>query len=62
MRAVHNTSAPNLGEEGTKTIEDLKRKMEEMEEENIKLFNEKIQFKEDSQKALQNSKDFEVVF
>ena len=41
MRAVVNTSAPSLGEEGTKTIEDLKRQMVLMEEENIKLFNEK---------------------
>ena len=41
MRAVINTSAPSLGEEGTKTIEDLKRQMVLMEEENIKLFNKK---------------------
>ena len=40
MRAVINTSAPRLGEEGTKTIGDLKRPMVLMEEENIKLFNE----------------------
>ena len=40
MRAVINTSAPSLGEEGTKTIGDLKRQMVLMEEENIKLFNE----------------------
>ena len=40
MRAVINTSAPSLGEEGTKTIEDLKRQMVLMEEDNIKLFNE----------------------
>ena len=40
MRAVINTSAPSLGEEGTKTIEDLQRQMIFMEEENIKLFNE----------------------
>ena len=33
-----------------------------MEEDNLTLFNEKIQFKEDSQKAFQNSKDLEVVF
>ena len=37
MRAVINTSAPSLGEEGTKTIEDLKRQMVLMEEENINL-------------------------
>ena len=42
MRVVINTSAPSLGEEGTKTIEDLKRKIVLMEEENMKLFNEKI--------------------
>ena len=33
-----------------------------MEEENIKLFNDKKYFKEDSQNAFQNSKDLEVVF
>ena len=42
MRAVINTSASSLGEEGTKTIGYLKRQMVLMEEENIKLFNEKI--------------------
>ena len=40
MRAVINTFAPSLGEEGTKTIGDLKRQMVLMEEENIKLFDE----------------------
>ena len=40
MREVINTSAPSLGEEGTKTIGDLKRQMVHMEEENIKLLNE----------------------
>ena len=40
MRAVNNTSATSLGEEGTKTIGYLKRQMVLMEEENIKLFNE----------------------
>ena len=40
MWAFNNTSAPSLGEEGTKTIGDLKRQMVLMEEENIKLFNE----------------------
>ena len=44
MRAVINTSAPSLGEEGTKTMGDLKRQMVLMEEENIKLFNEKTIF------------------
>ena len=43
MRAVINTSAPSLGEEGTTTIGDLKRQMVLMEEENIKLFNEEEQ-------------------
>ena len=63
MRAVINTSAPSLGEEGTKTIGDLKRQMVLMEEENIKLFNEEKKYlNEDSQKAFQNSKEFEVVF
>ena len=40
MRAVINTLAPSLGEEGTKTIGHLKRQMFLMEEENINLFNE----------------------
>ena len=40
MRAVINTLAPSLGEEGTKTIGHLKRQMVLMEEENINLFNE----------------------
>ena len=40
MRAVNNTSATSLGEEGTKTIGYPKRQMVLMEEENIKLFNE----------------------
>lgn len=62
MRAVINTLAPSLGEDGTTAIEDLKCQMVLMEEENIKLFNEKIEFKEDSPKAFQNSKDLEVVF
>ena len=62
MRAVINTSAASLGEERTKTIEDLKIQMVLIEEEKIKLFIEKIQFKEDSQKAFQNSKYLEVVF
>ena len=33
MRAVINTSAPSLGEEGTKTIGDLKRQIVLIEEE-----------------------------
>ena len=40
IRAVINTSAPSLREEGTKTIGDLKREMVLMEDENIKLLNE----------------------
>ena len=49
MRAVINTSAPSLGEEGTKTIWDLKWQMVLMEEKNIKIFNEeKKYFNEDS--------------
>ena len=39
-KGLTNTSTPSLGEEGTKTIGDLKRQMVLMEEENIKLFNE----------------------
>ena len=42
VRAVTNTLAPSFGKDGTKTIEDLKRQMVRMEEENIKLFSEKI--------------------
>ena len=38
IRAVINTLAPSLGEEGTKTIGDIKKQMVLMEEENIKLF------------------------
>ena len=40
MRAVINTLPPSLGEEGTTTIEDLKRQMVLLKEENIKLFND----------------------
>ena len=36
---IINNSAPSLGEEGTRTIKDLKRQMVLMEEENEKLFN-----------------------
>ena len=39
MRAVINTLAPSLGEEGTKNNEDIKRQMVLMEEKNINLFN-----------------------
>ena len=41
MRAVFNTLAFSLEEEETKTIEDLKRQMDLLEEENIMLINEK---------------------
>ena len=41
MRAVMNTSGPILREERTNNIEDLKRQMVLMEEENIKLLNDK---------------------
>ena len=41
MRTVINTSTFSLGEEEFKTIEDLKRQIVLMEEENIKLFNVK---------------------
>ena len=62
MRAVINTLAHILGEEGTKIIADLKRQMVLMEEENIKLFNEKTYFKEYSKKAFQIRMNLEVVF
>ena len=52
MRAVIKTLAPSLGEEGTKTIEDLKRQMVLMEEENIKIFNEKNIFQRRFPKSL----------
>ena len=42
MMAVMNTSGPILREERTKNIEDLKRQMVLMEEENIKLLNGKL--------------------
>ena len=50
MRAIITTSAPSLGGEGTKNIADLKRQMVLMEEENIKLFNEKNMSKKISKK------------
>ena len=65
MRAVINTLAPILGEKGTKTIEDLRRQMVLMEEENIKLLNDKkTYFKKVSKKTFKYKKnlDFEVVF
>ena len=40
MRAYIISLTSSLGEEGSKTIEDLKREMVLMVEENIKLFNE----------------------
>ena len=51
MRAVINTLAPSLGEEGTKTIGHLKRQIVLMEEENINLFNKKI-FPRNLQKSI----------
>ena len=63
MRAVINTSAPSLGEEGTKTIEDLKRQMVLMEEENIKLFNEeKTHLEAGSPKALKIGKIWRLCY
>ena len=60
MRAVIMTSAPRLGEEGNKTIQDLKRQMVLLKEENIKLFNERKKNKEDSQKPFKDRKYLEV--
>ena len=40
IKAVITTSDPSLGEEGNKIIQDLKRQMVLMEEDNIKLLNE----------------------
>ena len=51
MRAVINTLAPSLGEDGTKTIEDVKTQMVLMEEENIKLCNEKYSSKKIPKKS-----------
>ena len=48
MRAVINILAPTLGEEGTKTFEDLKRQIYLMEEKNTKQLNEKKYFKKHS--------------
>ena len=39
IMAIINNLAPSLGEEGTRTTEDLMRQMVGMEEENKKLFN-----------------------
>ena len=41
MRAFFNTLAFSLEEEETKTIEDLKRQIDLLEEENIMLINDK---------------------
>ena len=62
MRAVINTSALSLRKEGTNTIGYVKRQMVLMEEENIKVFNEKKIFSRRFKKAFQNSKDWEVAF
>ena len=59
MRLVINTTDK---EELMKIIEEQKRKMCNMEEENINIFNENTYFKEESQKAFQNRKDLEIVF
>ena len=54
---------PNIErEEFVNIIETQRRKILLMEEENIKLFNEKTFFKEDSENAFKHSKDLEVVF
>ena len=59
MRAFINTSAPSLGEEGSKTIEDLKRQMVLLEKENIKPFNEKENiFQRGFLKSLKKSERF----
>ena len=44
------------------TIESQKRKMISMEEENVRIFNEKTYFKEESENAFKRSKDLELVF
>ena len=59
MRLVINTTDK---EELMKIIEEQKRKMCNMEEENINIFNENTYFKEESQKAFQNRKYLEIVF
>ena len=58
MRQVMNTSGPILREERTKNIEDLKRQMVLMEEENIKLLNDKkTYFKKVSKKTFKYKKN-----
>ena len=59
MRLVINTTDK---EELMKIIEEHKRKIYNMEEENINISNEKTYFQEESQKAFQNRKDLEIVF
>ena len=49
-------------EEMINIIETQKRKMILMEEENVKIFNEKSHFKADSENAFKHSKDLELVF
>ena len=59
MRAFIKTFAPSLGEEGTKTIKDLKRQLVLMEQENIKLFNEEENiFKKKNHKCLRKLERF----
>ena len=62
MRAVINTSAPSFGEEETKNIEDLKRKMVLMKEENLKLFNEKQYLKKSPKKPSKLVKIWRLFF
>ena len=51
-----------IKEEMKNTIETQKRRMICMEEDNVKFFNEKSYFKEDSENAFKRSKDLEIVF
>ena len=62
MRAFITTLASSLGEERNKTIQDLKRQIFLMKEENIKLFNEKTYLKEDSKKAFKTEKILMLCF
>ena len=61
MRAVFNTLAFSLEEEETKIIEDLKRQMDLLEEDNIMLINDKNIFFSFFLKAFEKRKYWEVV-
>ena len=57
-----NMKTKKENDEMLSVIENQKRNLLLMEEENVKLFNDKIFFKEDSEKAFKNMKNLELVF